>query len=289
MTKDAPFGAATVPRSKGEYDMRALHAATVLALALLATSCTEAPSSDGKAGSMGIFGIVTGNGMVETESRGLPGFTSVSLSGIGSLRIHSGAFKVEVTSDSNILPYIVTEVVGSELRIGMKPGIRAYRPTRIEYDVTLPALEGIGLSGSGSVHIDRSSGESFRAHISGSGSLEGELSYGKASMGVSGSGAYSLSGDFGTLDLDISGSGSGVFSGTAKTCLANISGSGSISGKDFSIDALKATISGSGDLELRVKERLQASVSGSGSIGYWGKPTVDAHTSGSGRIRSLGD
>jgi len=267
--------------------MRALHAASVLALALLATSCVGSSSSDGKAGGMGLLGIVTGNGKVETESRGLPGFSSVSLSGIGSLRIHSGDFKVEVTSDSNILPYIVTEVVGTELRIGMKPGIRTFRPTKIEYDVTLPALEGIGLSGSGSIHIDRFSGESFRAHISGSGSLEGELSYEKASLGVSGSGAYALSGDFGTLDLDISGSGSGVFAGTAKTCLANISGSGSISGKDFSIDALKATISGSGDLELRVKERLQASVSGSGSIGYWGKPTVDAHTSGSGRIRSL--
>jgi hypothetical protein len=244
-------------------------------------------SSDGKTGGMGIFGIVTGNGKVETESRGLAGFTSVSLSGIGSLRVHSGDFKVEVSSDSNILPYITTEVVGSELRIGMKPGVRTYRPTKLEYDVTLPSLEGIGLSGSGAIKIDEFSGESFRAHISGSGSLEGELSYEKASMRVSGSGAYSLSGDFGSLDLDVSGSGSGVFAGSAKTCIANISGSGSISGKDFAIDALKATISGSGDLELRVKERLQASVSGSGSIGYWGRPTVDAHTSGSGRIRSL--
>lgn len=238
---------------------------------------------------MGIFGIVTGNGEVEAESRGLSGFTSVSLSGIGSLRVHSGDFKVEVVSDSNILPYVITEVVGSELRIGMKPGIRAFRPTKLEYDVTLPALDGLGLSGSGAVHIDEFSGESFRAHISGSGSLEGELSYEKASLGVSGSGDYSLSGDFGTLDLDVSGSGSGVFAGTARTCLASISGSGSISGKAFTIEALRATVSGSGDIEARVKERLEARVSGSGSIGYWGSPKVDAHTSGSGRIRSLGD
>lgn len=246
-------------------------------------------SSDGKAGGMGIFGIVTGNGDVENESRELSGFSSVSLSGIGTLRVHSGAFKVEIISDANILPYITTKVVGSELRIGMKPGIRAYRPTKLEYDVTLPDLEGIGLSGSGAVHIDEFSGDNFRATISGSGSLDGELAYEKARLGVSGSGSYALSGDFGSLEADISGAGSGVFSGSAETCLMVISGSGSVSGKDFAIGSLKATISGSGNIEARVKERLQASVSGSGGISYWGTPTVDSHTSGSGHIRGLGN
>ena len=268
--------------------MRAFKAASVLALAVLTVSCTGNPSWGGTIG-LKSFGLVSGNGKVTTEERAVSGFTAVSLSGSGSLRVHEGGFKVEVIADSNILPYIVTELVGTELRIGFKPGIGIARTTRLEFDVTMPGLAGIRVSGSGDATIDRFSGESFRAEISGSGSVEGALDYDRASIGVSGSGSYLIKGDFDSLDLDISGSGSGRLEGSARVSVMSISGSGSIAARDFTALALRASISGSGGLEIRVKDRLEAGTSGSGSISYLGNPILSSHASGSGSIRRLGD
>ena len=142
------WAVAETRRSKGEHDMRAFKAASVLALAVLTVSCTGNPSWGGTIG-LKSFGLVSGNGKVTTEERAVSGFTAVSLSGSGSLRVHEGGFKVEVIADSNILPYIVTELVGTELRIGFKPGIGIARTTRLEFDVTMPGLAGIRVSGLG--------------------------------------------------------------------------------------------------------------------------------------------
>lgn len=60
--------------------------------------------------------IVLGNGQVQTENRAVAAFSRVAVGGSGTLRVHRGPCKVEVTSDSNILGLITTEVSGGEAR-----------------------------------------------------------------------------------------------------------------------------------------------------------------------------
>ncbi len=93
--------------------------------------------------------IVVGNGKIETESRKLGVFSSVSFSGAGILRVHKGAWKVDVTSDSNVLPYISTEVSGGDLKIGVEPFNSIMSFTKLQIDVSMPALGSVAVAGSG--------------------------------------------------------------------------------------------------------------------------------------------
>jgi hypothetical protein len=234
-------------------------------------------------------GPVAGNGKVETERRTVPAFSSVSVGGTGNVRIHRGPTKVEVTADSNLLSLLETEVVGSELRIGFKPGTMVTRITKLEIDVTTPDLSALDLSGSASTTVDAFDGRTIKCSLSGSGALKADLSYDSARFNASGSGATDLRGRFGRLELGISGSGATRLEGQAEELRLGISGSGRVLAKDLSVGKVRLDASGSADIELRAKDSLEAQLSGSGRLRYWGNPDLDTHTSGSGRVIKAGD
>jgi hypothetical protein len=245
---------------------------------------------------LGIAGFVLascvgarGNGNVTTEKREVPAFTSLSLSGSGTLRLKKGDFKVLVITDSNVQPAILTEVSGGTLHIGARLGRMPIWPTKLEYEVSLPSLDGIGVSGSGNIESEAFSGSDIGIDISGSGSIAGAFSYRNAKASISGSGSLQGDGAFGSLDCRLSGSGRAKLSGLASSLAVNLSGSGSLDGRDLSADKIKVDVSGSGEVDIRAKEFVEARLSGSGSLRYWGNPKVDARTSGSGRIERVGD
>jgi hypothetical protein len=253
--------------------MRAILAAITVAAATL-VACT---------------GPVIGSGKVETERRTVPAFSSISAGGSGTIRIHRGPSKLEVTTDSNLLQYIQTEVVGTELRIYLKPGVAIARVSKLEIEVSMPDLVGLDLSGSASTTVDAFDGKAFKATLSGSGSLKADLAYDSATLHVSGSGDSDLSGKFGKFALDISGSGDTRLAGSAEELRIGVSGSGRISAKDFQATRARLDASGSADVEMRATESIAANLSGSGRLRYWGNPVVDARTSGSSKVVRAGD
>jgi hypothetical protein len=92
----------------------------------------------------------------------------------------------------------------------------------------------------------------------------------------------------GTADVSVSGSGKVEASGTANEIKATISGSGKILAADLEVDKCEVRISGSGDVEINVKNDLDAQISGSGSVTYKGNPSrVNSHASGSGHVRKM--
>ncbi len=252
--------------------MRALSAALVITATVLA----------------GCAGVV-GNGKVESESRDLQGFTAISMSGSGSLRVHRGPFKVELRADSNILPLMTTEIVGTELRIGLKPGTAIVRATRLEYDVSLPGLEGVALSGSGDADIDPANGARFKGSLSGSGRIKATLDFQDLELIASGSGAMDMASNCSSMDLRLSGSGEVRLTGSAQKGQVKFSGSGFLDGRSFSFGDLTVRASGSGRVEARVKGHLDAGVSGSTGLRYWGNPSVTSKASGSAKVRKAGD
>lgn len=76
--------------------------------------------------------------------------------------------------------------------------------------------------------------------------------------------------------------------GTTETLDVTIAGSGDFQADELITKKARASISGSGDVELYVTELLSAIIRGSGDITIKGNPKkVDVQTKGSGRVRYL--
>ncbi len=217
------------------------------------------------------FPGLVGNGNVVTREIRASGFDSVGFGGSGILRIHrASAHRVVVLLDSNLQEGFQAVTRGSVLELGFKPGFQINRFTKLEIDVYLPDLTGVSLSGSAeAVLMDSFRGDAFRVSISGSGSLMGEIRYGKVGVHVSGSGTVELGGEANRLE-------------------ASVSGAGRIMARLLAARDASAQVSGSGLLELRVRDTLAAQNSGSGRIRYFGDPRVDSKVSGSGSVERAG-
>lgn len=217
--------------------------------------------------------VVTGSGRIVSEEREVSGFHAVALTGSGVVTVQQGDEEsLVIEADDNILSLIETEVRDGTLSLGLKPGTTIVNTSRpIRYLVTLPNLNEVVISGSGTVNVDRVVDERFAATISGSGEMNVDsLTAANVRITISGSGDVSVAGAAETQDIRVSGSGNYL--------------AGDLAGQSADVN-----ISGSGDATIWVAESLDITVSGSGDISYYGNPRVDQQATGSGRVRSLGD
>lgn len=210
--------------------------------------------------------FISGNGDVQNETRVVSGFNEVSSSGDFEVTISpSDSYSVEVSAESNLLPYIETGVVGNKLRISTR-GIHSLRNHfPIQITISSPILEGLSLSGSGFIQTGSFENASFSANISGSGNIDTQVSTDHVKAVVSGSGTIFLHGD-------------------ATSGSYTISGSGKIKSYELLQNSCSVTISGSGDAFVNVLQTLNANISGSGRVYYVGNPAVHTSISGSGSV-----
>lgn len=207
----------------------------------------------------------------DKETRTLTGFTKVSFGVPGNLYLRFGSdYKVVLEGDKDFLADIETEVSGGRLVI-KKDNWTQNSNKKVIVNITMPSIEGLGVSGSGQAEIT----DAIKA--------------GDLDLGVSGSGKLlvnNITAD--NLDCSISGSGDILIRGAGSVTDAeiSISGSGSYSGESIKINSAEISISGSGSCFCNVAEKLEAHVSGSGNVTYLGNPRIDARVSGSGRVRS---
>jgi hypothetical protein len=172
---------------------------------------------------------VTGSGNAATEEREVGSVREVSLSGVGNLTVREGEVpSLSVTADDNILPLLETETSGSKLTIRTKSGFSIRPSTPINYTLTVPKLEKVSISGSGSVKAERLTGDNLSVRLSGSGSASLREVTCKE------------------LTLSISGSGKSTMSGTADKVTSKISGSGDIDAAALKVKSAEVNISGSG-------------------------------------------
>jgi hypothetical protein len=210
----------------------------------------------------------------DKETRDVKNFTKVSFGVAGNLYIKIGPeFKVVLEGEKRILDNVITEVSGSKLVIKNENWrMNNWRmDEKITVYITMPELNGLGVSGSGKAEIkDAFKTDDLNLSVSGSGKLyASEVTVSNLDCSISGSGDISL--------------GSG---GSSAKAGISISGSGNYFGESFKIGSAEIHISGSGNCECNVAESLRASISGSGNVTYGGNPKLDAHVSGSGKVRS---
>jgi hypothetical protein len=216
-------------------------------------------------------GIAAGQTMVK-ETRNIKGFSKVNFGVAGNLTINIGPeFSVVVEGTKSDLKEVITELSGDRLLIKQERW-RFNLDEKVNVYITMPALTGLGVSGSGKAEI-----------------LDAVTDADNLSLSVSGSGKLLTAGlVVDDLNCNISGSGDIIIGseGNADRADFSISGSGSYSGKDFEIDHLEVSVSGSGNCLCKVGDSLDATISGSGNVTYFGDPKINARVSGSGHVRA---
>jgi hypothetical protein len=210
---------------------------------------------------------VEGSGNVITEARDVKDFDAISVQGFGEVRIEIGPFSpLTIEAEDNVLPHIVSEVDGSTLELRTEEGI-GFRDVEVPIcTITMPALTGISISGSGDVEAAGIAAGSFDISISGSGDVR------LTEMDVT------------SLDVSISGSGDVRVTGKADGVSVSISGSGNFRGRDLVGADGAVSISGGGSVEIQAIETLDVEIRGSGNVVFSGDPVVTESISGSGSV-----
>lgn len=210
---------------------------------------------------------IEGNGNIISEKRSAANISKIKLEGGINVIIDNGLAAARVEADENIIPYIVTETEGDWLKIKVKNNVTLHSTKPMTVYVSIPAVEEIKVTGSGSV------------------SANGKFSSNnKMSFDVSGSGNITMEVNAPEVNADIAGSGVLNISGQARTVNVSIAGSGGYEGTNLKAENADINIAGSGDAAVFADVVLKASIAGSGNIKYKGNATVDKHISGSGEV-----
>lgn len=223
---------------------------------------------------------VQGSGNAATETRHLPEFQAIALSGGMDLVVRQGPTQsVQVQADDNLLPLLETVVEsgakGATLQVRWKREAggwmggwsRVQTRTQVVVTVVVPRLTALSTAGAGDTRLEAFTTPVLQVAISGSGDtrLDG------------------LSTD--ELGVRISGSGNVTGKGTAGRTSVSIAGSGDARLTEMRSDEVKVSIAGSGDAAVNAQKTLSVSIAGSGDVVYVGDAAVKSSVAGSGSVK----
>lgn len=199
-------------------------------------------------------------------------FQRIELAGPYDVQVKTGSkASVNVRGPQNIIERMVIEVKGDELHIHSR-NERGFHFNWGSHDdgvqvmVTVPALAGAAVAGSGEIAVDKVAGDKFDGSISGSGELN------IAAMEVK------------ALAVNIAGSGDVKIAGKAQSAEYNIAGSGDLDASALEAQDLDVSIAGSGNARGRAVGTAKVSIMGSGDAEITGGAKCDVNKMGSGDV-----
>ncbi|MHA7944360.1 head GIN domain-containing protein [Formosa sp. 3Alg 14/1] len=213
---------------------------------------------------------IQGNGEFITDNRSTSSYDNISCTGsMNYILIKGTEGQITVEGESNLVPYILTEVQGNTLTVKTEDGVNLNPSNNRDITITIPFedISKVSLTGSGDLmNNDIITTENLNVSLTGSGDIILDINTISAEGSVTGSGDLTLKGKTENLKVDVTGSGD--FHG-------------------FGLDSKNtdASVTGSGDADVVSTEMFKARVSGSGDIDYKGNPKKeDTKVSGSGSI-----
>ena len=209
-----------------------------------------------------------------SQKRDLSAFSEISLRISANVHLQQGNSQtVEVKGKEESLQRLVAEVKDRKLiiRFPSDTWFNKWNPGPIDLYVTIPQVDGLAISGSGSITSEgKIESRILDLAISGSGDIKlNELRAEKVTAALSGSGNIHLSGKESASELK-----------------AFISGSGNVKAIDLPASSVEIKISGSGNCWVNAIKSLNVRLSGSGNVTYRGNPAIDTNTSGTGKVRT---
>ena len=221
------------------------------------------------------FTVANGSGKVISQERRVSGFSRVSLSGIGQLIISQGETEsLTIDAEDNVLPLITTTVVVDTLHIDFKndnfqDNVIPTKP--VIYHLAVKNINGIELSGAGSVDAANLTSDNLTVSSSGAGSVHLRTITAQS------------------ISSEISGVGGCDLSGKVTSQTINISGTGNYNAPDLESQDATVVISGAGGATVWAKNALNVTVSGAGTVYYYDNPTITKTISGVGSVVSRGN
>lgn len=229
--------------------------------ALLLVSCGHAESE------------ASGSSATGSRSFALADFDRVTLRGSDDVNVITGkSFSVSATGPESALDQLEIVVEDGVLKIGRKPGSswhigwsrKGDRGAKIT--VTMPAIRGASLAGSGDMAVDSAATDAFKVSLAGSGDLKvGNVQAKSVDLNLAGSGNIEIAGRAGSIDISSAGSGN-VAAGAVEAETADISlaGSGNVGAR--ATGSASVSIVGSGDVAISGTDKCKTSKLGSGSV-----------------------
>jgi hypothetical protein len=195
-------------------------------------------------------------------------FADVKATGPDTVEIAVGQpFSVKAEGSAEALKRLEIKVEGGVLKIGRKEGFGNFwgsSGSGATVRVSMPALSGATLTGSGDVSVDKVEGKTLAVEVTGSGNLK------VASVKV------------GALDADLTGSGNIDLAGVADTITLSTTGSGDVDGERLKAGKASISVTGSGNVDLASDGPVDIRIMGSGDVKVKGRAQCKVSAMGSG-------
>lgn len=239
-----------------------------LALTMTATGCSGADKgADRRDGSKG--GPPASVGPITTRDFALTGFTGIDVAGPDDVTVRRGdAFSISARGRQEALDRLEINLDGSTLVVGRKRTGFSFSSSDeddVDIAITMPRLNAVRLTGSGTIDADRVDGDAVEAVVTGSGDLKvAKLTGKRADITVSGSG-----------DIEIGG-------GTIGSGELSVTGSGDIDADGLVATTLEVSVAGSGNVDAQATGKADIRILGSGDVTLGGGASCSTRQMGSG-------
>jgi hypothetical protein len=204
-----------------------------------------------------------------TQSYALTGFTEVEVTGPDDVTIRQGgAFSITAKGPKAEVEELEIKLDGPTLSVGRKREGFSFRRgdhDGVQIAITMPRLNTVRLTGSGSVDADAVDGDKVEAALTGSGDLKIAKLTGKSA------------------DLTVSGSGDiGIAGGAITSGEIGVTGSGDVDAGGLVAQTLDISVTGSGNVGAQATGKADIRILGSGDVDLTGGATCSTKTMGSG-------
>lgn len=208
-------------------------------------------------------------GPIASKDFSVSDFKRIESAGSYDVTVRTGsAPSVRAEGPQNVLDNLVIEVKGDELQIHPKNGVNFNwgKSAPVKIAITVPALHGATIAGSGTLSVDKVVADAFKGTIAGSGDLS--LPSVKAK----------------SVEFEIAGSGSASIGGAAETAKYVIAGSGELDAAELKSKDVQLTIAGSGAIDANASGTVKGEILGSGEARITGGAKCSVDKMGSGSI-----
>ncbi len=181
---------------------------------------------------------IKGNGKVTVQNRNVSEVNKLRVNGDYVITVHANqpTSSVEVKTDSNLQPYLITTVKDKALEVRVKKGYRLIPTTPIQVVVNTKGLSSAMLAGKSTFVANGLSGDLFR--------------------------------------LAVTGMSTTILNGEVDTAMIETNGAAHVNAGALQSDDAKVKILGLGKVTVMAKRKLDVYIKGHGQVTYFGQPPI---------------
>ena len=188
---------------------------------------------------------IQGSPTIVSQKREVGSFESVHIASVIDATIITGVQNVSLEANDNIVDLVKTEVVDNILYIDLEDG--NYGEISINFSISNPVLNELSTVGVNNVVVS-------------------ELNQSEE------------------LTLNIEGVGNIQMNGSINELIVNSGGSSNLEAFDFLANTCEVNLTGVGNIQVTVADKMFGALSGVGNILYKGSPEIDVDITGVGNI-----